>query len=337
MRPARLRAAGLTLLGLAAACAPAAPGRIDPSDCRRVPLLDRGRAVTGAEDMDLAGGMLFVSAYDRPAAEAAAREPDGPEPPAGGLYAVPVAALGGASRLGVTDLLAPALGRRARPHGLDAVTAPDGEPLIAVIVRDYARETDEWRMEGKLAALKPGEKAVEAPVDADANDVLATPGGVVLSYDGGRGLSPAGRVVRTGTPAERLGGEFSFANGLVIDRAGRTWVAETRGGRITEVESGRQIALPGGPDNLTLAPDGRILAALHPSLIRYALHRFAWPGGERAATRIVAVDPESGAVEVLLDDPDGSVFSGATVAASAGGFLVLGAVREPGLLVCPLP
>ena len=90
--------------------------------------------------------------------------------------------------------------------------------------------------------------------------------------------------------------------------------------------------LPGGPDNLTRGVDGRVLAALHPDLIRLALYRHGWTG--RAPARIVAVDLGTGAVEVLFDDPGGAVSPAATVAVMADGRLVAGSVRAPGLLVC---
>jgi len=308
-----------------------------------VVLIDQdGRPVVGAEDIAPMGPDIYVSAYDRPAVESAVARADGPEPPAGGLYLVPAAALAAHGPVRVTDLIAPALGQSSRPHGIDAVWIPDDTgPNLAAVVRNYRHGRDGWRLEASIVRLSPEGKAQVTPAPEEANDVIWQPlGASKVSLDGGRGFAAGkGRVVRLGEPGGpvTLRGALDFANGLAIDRAGRTWIAETRADRITDVASGRQIALPGGPDNLTLAPDGRILAALHPSLVRYALHRFGWPGGDRAATRIVAVDPDSGATEVLLDDPDGATFSGATVAAQAGGFLVLGAVREPGLLVCPLP
>ena len=342
MRPAGLRAAGLSLLGRAAACAPAAPGRIDPDTCWRVALVDdAGASVIGAEDLALAGGVLLVSAYDRPAAERAARTADGPEPPTGGIYPVDPQALRRPARLIVHDLLRPALGRPSRPHGISAWVRQDGALMLAAVLRDYAREGGGWRMQASYALFHdtPGGWVKDwGPTDAspDLNDVAIGPRRFHGSFDGGRAWLGAadGRVATLPTGPSSA---YRFPNGLVRDAAGRLWIAQTRDERIVAFDGMGTIALPGGPDNLNLAPDGRILAAVHPSLIRYALHRYGWPGGARAPTRIVAADPVTGAVETLLDDPDGRVFAGATTAAQSGGLLVLGAVREPGLLVCPLP
>ena len=340
MRTARLRAAGIALVALAG-CAPSAPGRIDPADCRRLSLIDAaGRPVIGAEDLALAGDTLFVSAYDRLAAERAAGKA-GPVPPAGGLYALPLAALDARSPVRVADILAPVLGRAVRPHGIDAVGA-DRSVTLGVSVREYVRGADGWDLRAGAVVLRQRPEGwtagAEIPADARLNDVALAGPALFGSLDGGRSaFGPArGSVVELAPARRTVAGELRFANGLVRDRAGTLWVAETRADRITALPARRSLALPGAPDNLTLAPDGRIVAALLPDLLRYALHRFDLPLGAHAASRIVAVDPATGAAETLFDDPSGETFSGATVGLVAGRHLVLGAVREPGLLVCPL-
>lgn len=299
-----------------------------------------GRPVVGAEDLALAGGTMFVSAYDRIAAERAARRP-GPMPAAGGLYPVPLAALDAPGPLRVADILGPAQGRAGAPHGIDAEGAA-GAVRVGAAVRSYVRAGDGWDMRAHALVLteRPGGWSAGAPLAASEriNDVALAGGALYASFDGGRSpLGAARGSVAELAPVHRtLAAGLRFANGLVRDRTGTLWVAETRGERITALPAGRSLALPGSPDNLTLAPDGRIVAALLPDLLRYALHRFDLPFGAHAPTRIVAVDPATGAVETLLYDSTGETFSGATVGLVAGRHLVLGAVREPGLLVCPL-
>src|SRR5690606_1386154 len=105
--------------------------------------------------------------------------------------------------------------------------------------------------------------------------------------------------------------------------------AETRGERLSGAEG--VIPLPGGPDNLDMS-EGRMIVALHPNLVRTGLYIQGWI--PRVSSRIVAVDPESGALEVLYDDAEGEVFSGATGGGPAGDRLVAGSVQDTGLLYC---
>ena len=63
-----------------------------------------------------------------------------------------------------------------------------------------------------------------------------------------------------------------------------------------------------------------------------ALHRRLGIG--RAPSRIIKANPQTGAVEILFDDPDGALFSAATVAVEWAGALIAGSVTDEGLLVC---
>jgi arylesterase/paraoxonase len=208
---------------------------------------------------------------------------------------------------------------------------------------DGAREIARWEGDALCAAndLALLDRAVWVTLDrADC------PG---LSMRDALGLGPGGALLRL-EGGERLTvtAGLAFANGLAALGPGRLAVAETRGGRLARLGGlsalpgeappahlawrERGLALPGGPDNLTRAADGRIVAAVHPSLPRLALYRHGWR--DRAPSRIVAVDPETGAVEALFDDPAGALFPGATVGALVEGSLVAGSVRGSGLLLC---
>ncbi len=342
-------AAGAALLACAA---PAPSPRIDAGQCRPLALVDAaGRAVVGAEDLalDAEGGRLFVSAYDRLAVEARLGRRGDP-PPAGGVYALPLASLAAEGPLAVADLLAPALGAPTRPHGIALGRGADGRARLAVVARDARPdEAGRWRLAPRVVVLeedaagggwRPG-RVVAGRQLCHLNDVAITPGGRLLATLD-RGPCPGeGRGVLVelgeGGRMRTLASGYRFANGLAFDAEGRLWLAETRASRLRAPAGGLRRDLPGHPDNPALAPDGRLVVALHPSLIRLALYRHGWPLGRRAPARVVALDPASGAVEWLLDDPGGRVFPGATAAVVAGDRLVVGAVRAPGLLVCPLP
>jgi hypothetical protein len=357
--PGRRRAAALLLPILPplllAACAPAAaPPLLDAGQCRRLELVDEaGRTVVGAEDLalDAEGGRLFVSAQDRLAVEARLGRRGDPPPPAGGLYALPLASLSAEGPVRVADLAGPALGTATRPHGIAFARGPDGHARLALVAREAVRdEAGRWRLAPRAVVLAEEagtggwrlERSVGGPALCHLNDVALTPGGRLLATLD-RGPCPGeGRGVLVelgpdGTPPRTLASGYRFANGLAFDADGRLWLAETRSARLRAPAGGLRRDLPGHPDNLALAPDGRLLVALHPALIRLALHRFGWPLGARAPSRVVALDPETARVMTLFDDPGGRVFPGATAAVIAGDRLVLGAVRAPGLLVCPLP
>ena len=130
-----------------------------------------------------------------------------------------------------------------------------------------------------------------------------------------------------------------FANGIAELRNGDIALADTKSSSIvvlTKAGDGfdeeRRVTTPGGPDNLTIAEDGRVIAALHPSLIWIGAHRKL--GFGNAPSRVVKVDPDSGDVELLFDNVVGHRFSAATVAVEDDKTLVLGSVTEPGVLVC---
>ena len=78
-----------TMLALASSCAEEGLGeaRFALEQCKRVALVDENRnLVIGAEDLalDVDGARIFVSAYNRRAAEKAAKKRKGAAPPSGG-------------------------------------------------------------------------------------------------------------------------------------------------------------------------------------------------------------------------------------------------------------
>lgn len=305
------------------------PARFARADCHRVALIDpaTGRTVTGAEDIALApdGETLIVSAYDR-------IDPDRPD---GNLYAVSALALDGGESVTAQPLVdRGALGEPLRPHGI--ALSRDGKRL-AVINRVAPGEAeieigpltaDGWQPERRVT----GERLCRA------NDLAFTgkePDALEVSLDRAdcttsmRDLAPwtgTGRIARYDGDGLSIGETgFAFPNGVAGE-----WVAETRADRLVR-RDGRPIALPGAPDNLTAVPGG-LIVAVHPNLFRTWAYREGWAGD--APSRILRVDAESGAVEVLYDDPGGEQFSAATVGVLAGGRLIAGSVVDAGLLVC---
>lgn len=317
-----------------------------------------GQALRGVEDLAATrdGAWLLLSAYDRLAVETALSEARAPSPTtlaAAGLFWVRVADLDAGRAEATRALWRDETPGALLPHGLDLARVPEDGARLAVINRRFDPAhpealTPEILVAALVAAETPGapprlalETRHRDPALCQANDVLWTGARLTVSLDVGHCggvdiLFSSGRALEIAPDgSQRLtAAGLAFANGLAL-APGDLAVAETRGDRLRLVMSEREVALPGGPDNLTVTDDGRILAALHPSLIRLALYRFGWRA--RAPSRIVAVEPASGAVTVLYDDPGGALFSGATAALQVGERLIMGSVRDEGLLLCGGP
>lgn len=342
----------LALAPLAASCAREAIGAAayGADDCRRVALIDMatGEAVRGAEDiaLDAENGRLFISAYDRRAVEKAARKKS-EALPQGGLYAVTLAGLFDpqTERLQVSSLADPKdFAGGLHPHGL-SYDAANHE--LVFINRTYLRDGRKWKMTPHLQRVGAnGEVYVGKPEAAHcaANDVASGGEGTITSFDhgscgAGAGLENVFGLKRSGVArnGETLFDKARFANGLAHAPDGDLVVAATRENALIVLggegfsESAR-IAVPGGPDNITIAYDGGIVAAAHPSLFSLMLNRKF--GARAAPSRIVKADAATGAVEILFDDPSGRLFSAATVAVETEAGLVAGSVTDEGLLVC---
>ena len=331
--------ATVTLIGLAlwATARPAAlPARFGPSDCVRLALSDprTGAPVVGAEDLAVlpGGRALILTAHDR-------RDPARPD---GGLY-----------RLDLTQAL-----RQTHPEARQARDPAAGPPVLVRLDRPdgsfrphgFALDPDRGRLalinrpsDGPVRIVRGAlgtsrwqpDRTVSHPALCRANDLVFMPDGsleVTLDrVDCGpslRDLRPGANTgrrmsVRDGALVPRQTG-LQFANGLLDDA-----IAETRAQRI---RTDRLFDVPGGPDNLTRAPDGRIVAALHPNLILNMLALQGWL--DRIPSRVIALHPATGKMEVLFDDPSGRVFSGATVAVLTSDTLVLGSAIDSGLLMC---
>lgn len=308
------------------------PGPLRFPACRHLTVTGGGEALRGIEDLALApgGDALILSAQDR-AALSEAREAGAPGP-AGGLWRLPLAALGGTTA--AADPLAPPPGP-FHPHGI--AVAADGRLAVVNRIGPGAAQVERGELRGQVLRYGPAEAGDGL---CRANDVAlpdAADGGVAVTLDRGAcGTALAdllpfawrGRVVLLPGSEAALAG-LAFPNGIAVLPAGLA-VAETRGERV-RLPTG-PVAVPGAPDNLNLAPDGTLVVALHPSLLRLALHRAGWLA--RAPSRIVALDPATGAVTALHDDPAGTLLSGATAAVIAGGWLVAGSATDAGLLVC---
>ncbi|PWC52634.1 hypothetical protein [Azospirillum sp. TSO22-1] len=321
------------------------------ADCRVVAVVAQGRPVVGIEDLvvDEALGQAVLSAYDRGA---------DPEKAGGGLFLLPLAALAGARAEAVelTSGFRPASG--FRPHGMDLRAEADGSRSVLAINRrwDGVVAVERFTLRGTTLWHRG---SVEDPRLCRANEVAFLDGDRFLFTGDHGGCGWVAVAVENVLNLHRgfvglvdqdrgrdgvrvLADGIGFPNGLLPDPAAdRLYVAATReravlvyrlsallvGSASPPVE---RIAVPGGPDNLSRAADGRVLAAVHPSLFALALHRYGWPGGV-ASTRVVALGADG--VTVVAED-DGRRLPAATVAAAWSGGLIAGSATSDRLLVC---
>ncbi len=359
-----LRKRGRGILGSLAVLLLAACGGPDlgapeypPESCARLEFIDAetGWNVVGAEDVevDYRENLLYISAYDRILTEQALSTGD--VPPTGAVYVVNFGDLQGPV-LQVRPMLSVAQKfSEVRPHGIGLIR--HRAKRLMIVNREY--QTPDHGLEAWFVVAEDVDDPVAEHPDtitdsfrtrlpARTNDIAYHVYDAYFTVDQektGWFAQATGAVngslwkLDSLEPKMLLDG-FAFANGLVTGADDSLIVAETRASELAVVDLEknavtRRIKLPGGPDNLTRAPDGSILAALHPSLFKLGLHRKF--GAKHAPSRAVRVDPETGAWALLFDDPTGKVFTGATVAAEIDGKLVLGSATDRGLLVCERP
>ncbi len=258
-----------------------------------------------------------------------------------------------------------------RPHGLDIYDNPLGNPLLAAVVHQYGHSPRGLEPTSGIVLyeIEPEGLRERARIFHEglcrANDVaIVGPQTMLVTRDHGacRGwaavedvlslkrssvvrltLTEEGTLARPPVP---VAGGIGYANGIVVDRRERrVIVAATREKALLVFDLDRMIgghagrplgrlALDGGPDNLILEPGGRLLAAVHPSLLRLGFYRRRWLGTEQAPAQVVEVDLGDAEARTLYRDTDGSRFPAITVAARSGGYALMGSVGAHGLLVC---
>lgn len=319
----------------------------DLAECRRVALVDSetGQRIRGAEDIavDEARGRLIVSAYDRRKAERAVRA-RAVSVPEGGLYSVDLDGLSTKAELRarpIVDRMAVEGG--LRPHGV-SLDSRAGE--IAFINRSYFKRAGRWELQPRFFVVTADGAVVNSgAAHCAANDILFGET-IYASFDHAScapsltdeaaGGGSTGIVDLAGRSVYR---DVRFANGLARRDAQNFALAGTRDKSVLlfREEAGAlamaaRIETPGGPDNLSYAPGGALVAALHPDLFKLALARRMGLG--KSPSRIVSIDPDTERVRILFDDPAAKRLSAASVAVVHDGRLIIGSALDEGLAVC---
>lgn len=349
---ARVRRIGVLLAALAlSACGPKIEKPLfDLSECRRVALVDAetGERIRGAEDIavDATRGRLIVSAYDRRKAERGVRM-RADAVPEGGLYSVNLDGLGAKVELRALPIVdRMAIEGGLRPHGI-SLDARAGE--IAFINRSYFKRAGRWELQPRYVVVTAAGAIVNSgAAHCAANDILFGET-IYASFDHAScqpsladeaaGGGPTGIVDLAGRPVYR---DVRFANGLARRDAENFALAGTREKSVllfkeeaATLAMVTRIKTPGGPDNLAYAPDGALVAAVHPDLFKLGLARRMGIG--KSPSRVVSIDPVTERVRILFDDPAAKRISAASVAVVDDGRLIIGSALDEGLAVCGPP
>ena len=313
---------------------PALEARYALENCRRVDLrdVDSGKLLAGVSDMALLsdGDTLVLSAFDR----------TDQTRPFGGLFALSLFELErGASEYEVEGLVKSyELAGGIYPQGIDYDASSERIALINSVGQEDLSVIDVVERDGDLW-LPVARHTHEA--FCRINDVAFDFGGNLLVT---RDRSSCALNVIDAMPFYATGlmlevapngavratdDRYFLPNGVVIGPTGLPVVAEMRAEKLTgDVDR----LMPGGPDNMTIADDGAIVAALHPSLWKFFfyLNGFAFS----SPSRVVRVDPSTGEFEILLDDPGGDLMSAIGVGLLEEGQLYLGSVTDDGIAIC---
>ncbi len=355
MRIMRLKSLAFAALALAACDGKReiVASKYTADQCRRLAITDQatGDLLIGAEDfaVDWESGRLFFTAYDRRAVEKAARK-KAERLPQGGVYAASLDLLFSpeTQSVSVVSLASPGdIKGGLHPHGL---AYDNANRELVFINRTYDRAGRKWVMTPKLQRIGAnGEVFVSEPekTHCAANDVALAGGELYTTFDHAScnwraamedifRAKKSGLADEAGEPVFR---KAAFANGLAETGSGALVLAATRENALLvlsnadgKLETTQRIALPGGPDNLTVTEDGDIIAAVHPKMFRLALNRKLGIG--KAPSRIVRTDLKTGGADILFDDPKGALYSAATVALETEEGLIAGSVTDDGFLVC---
>lgn len=253
-------------------------------------------------------------------------------------------------------------GNPARLHVVNRVfEMKKGKPVINPAIERFRLE------EGALvheATIRPG---ADEPLMCSPNDLWSKADGTFyVSNDHGTcagfgsvweetfALRHAYLLYFDGAKFRKVAEKLAFANGVTGRENATTGeiqiiVSETRGKRLRvfdeadllsgsgKVKPRHTIKLKGSPDNLEWSEDGDLLVATIPNIIGMATYMRGLFGKKKTGSRTQRVswgaDGKPGKPEIVFED-NGSMISGATVMAGAGGLYFIGAAFDDNIAIC---
>jgi len=312
---------------------------IGTESCERVPV------APGTEDVtvDPVTGVAFVSAQDRRAGAMAQTN---------GVYVLDPADL---SVVTLASIDSPA---DFRPHGISLWRGegPDGEEIARLFVISHPAGGSRVLIYdvGEGGALVHLE-TVSAPDIRSPNDVVGVgPRQFYISNDTYFGDTPMGYLEAflglplgsvayfDGEAARIVADGFIYTNGINVNAAGdRLYVAAFLGREVRVFErnpadgSLRRLAshrMPMGADNIEIGPDGALYVGGNVDVFAFLAH--STDPEALAPSVIMRLDPETGERRTAFMN-DGSLINSASVGAVHDGRLLVGAVFDGHVLVCP--
>jgi sugar lactone lactonase YvrE len=352
---------------LTAAPAKSQDGPFSDYMCRPVAVVDEaGQSIFGIEDMahDVRNGRLILSAYDRFAAMRAME--NGAEPQGGGLYALDVEQLtlvrdeDGFVPVSTFDVHVPG-DLPLHPHGIGLFD--DGETLRLAVVNRLTDMHDASAADlllfdvDDLSLALIGRGSGEAY--CRANDVaLLDASTAVFTYDQSRCgawgvwtervFQPRSSGLRLSkfdageADAPTLLDDVAFANGVAISPDGASLLMTASRDQALRVFDKQAllegntdplvvVSFDGGPDNVSFAPDGSSVTAVHPDPFALFLHINGW--GDLPDSSVV-ISSADGASQQTIAGPSGSMPGAATSAVMLGDQIIVSSAWDAGLGIC---
>lgn len=311
--------------------------------CRRVDI------APGTEDVtiDAERNMAFVSAADRRAwfNETGA----GGVNPQNGIYAL---ALDGSDDV---RRVSPPM-ENFLPHGISLWRGPNGTRRLFVInhppsgehfVEIFAVDAD-----GGLSHLESVSfKAMHSPNDvlaAGPREFYATNDrgyteGFMSTLEAYMALPLSSVVYFDGEEGSIIAEGLTYANGINQSADGKTvYIAEFLKRRVSvydrdlktgALEKRRTLNVNTGPDNIEIAKDGALWIAGHSKVFEFLAH--AKDENKIAPSHIIRLDPETGEMRDVFISTEGEI-SGSSVGAVWDDTLIVGAVFDSHVMICPL-
>lgn len=311
--------------------------------CRRVDI------APGTEDVEIdeGSGQVFISTFDRRGwylGNETTRPP-------GAIYMLDLA-----DRTLTPALVSENAPEDFSPHGISLWRGDNGERRLFVINHRAdgveAVEMFDINPDGTLFHTE----TVSFEEMYSPNDVVAIGNRAFYAtndkrYDGGLmgtletylGLALTDVVYFDGVNSTVAADGFVYANGINASQDGtELYVAEVLKRRISVLERNvatgalhleKHITLNTAPDNIDVAPDGSLYAAGHSKLFAFVDH--AENPAEISPSHVVRIDPVSGKSEGIFISTQGEI-NGSSVGAANNDVLIVGAVFDPHVLVCPI-
>jgi arylesterase/paraoxonase len=300
----------------------------------------------GTEDVtiDAQSGLAYVSTDDRRNSETSR----------GAIYAFDI------HQTESLRLISPDVLADFHPHGISLWTGPDGaqrlfvvnhRTLISETISAHAIEVFDIGVDGMLthvesieydALRSPNDVIAVGPRSFYATNDRAYHSGMMSTLEAYFGLPLVDVSYFDGETGRIVADGITYANGINISADGnQVYVSELLARRVRVYErdaaSGdlrfvRALPVPTAPDNIEVDSDGDLWIGGHPRIMDFPAH--ASDPNHIAASHAVRLDPRTGEAETVLMALDGEI-NASSVATMHDGVLIVGAVFDDHVLVCP--